>query len=240
MSTVIVDYASGNLHSALKSFQRMAAETGRGGPVTVSADPDAVRRAERIVLPGVGAFADCRAGLLAIPGLFEAIEERAIRGGAPFLGICVGQQMLASLGREHAATPGFGWIPGEVVRLAPADPALKIPHMGWNALEILGAHPLLAGVASGDHAYFVHSYHLLPADPAHLFARADHGGPVTAAVGRDNLFGTQFHPEKSQATGLRLIANFLAWTPELRAPRPFSQTYRAGSPALEGGGKGGG
>ena len=137
MSTVIVDYASGNLHSALKSFQRMAAETGRGGPVTVSADPEAIRRADRIVLPGVGAFADCRAGLLAIPGLFEAIEERAIRGGAPFLGICVGQQMLASVGREYADTPGFGWIPGEVVRLVPADPALKIPHMGWNALEIV-------------------------------------------------------------------------------------------------------
>lgn len=213
MSTVIVDYASGNLHSALKSFQRMADETGRGGPVAVSSDPEAIRRADRIVLPGVGAFADCRAGLLAIPGLFEAIEERATRGGVPFLGICVGQQMLASVGREHGDTPGFGWIPGEVVRLAPADPGLKVPHMGWNALEFLAPHPLLAGIASGEHAYFVHSYHLVPADPAHLLARADHGGPVTAAVGRDNLFGTQFHPEKSQATGLRLIANFLAWQP---------------------------
>ncbi|MFO1141507.1 MAG: imidazole glycerol phosphate synthase subunit HisH [Amaricoccus sp.] len=213
MSTVIVDYASGNLHSALKSFQRMAAETGRGGPVTVSADPEAIRRAERIVLPGVGAFADCRAGLLAIPGLFEAIEERAIRDGAPFLGICVGQQMLASVGREHGETPGFGWIPGEVVRLAPADPALKIPHMGWNALEILSPHPLLAGIADGAHAYFVHSYHLVPTEPSHRVALADHGGRVTAAIGRDNLFGTQFHPEKSQATGLRLIANFLAWKP---------------------------
>ena len=213
MSTVIVDYDSGNLHSALKSFQRMADATGRGGPVTVSADPEAVRRADRIVLPGVGAFADCRAGLLAIPGLFAAIEERAIRDGAPFLGICVGQQMLGSVGREFGDTPGFGWIPGEVVRLAPADPALKIPHMGWNALEVLAPHPLLEGIASGDHAYFVHSFHLVPANPGHLVARTDHGGPVTAAVGRDNLFGTQFHPEKSQATGLRLIANFLGWKP---------------------------
>jgi imidazole glycerol-phosphate synthase subunit HisH len=213
MSTVIVDYASGNLHSALKSFQRMAAETGRGGPVTVSADPDAVRAASRIVLPGVGAFADCRAGLLAIPGLFDAIEERALRAGVPFLGICVGQQMLATLGREHGDTPGFGWIPGEVVRLAPSDPALKVPHMGWNALEILAPHPLLAGIGTGDHAYFVHSYHLVPEDPADRVARTDHGGPVTAAVARDNLFGTQFHPEKSQATGLRLITNFLDWRP---------------------------
>jgi glutamine amidotransferase len=213
MSTVIVDYDSGNLHSALKSFQRMADETGRGGPVTVSADPEAVRRAGRIVLPGVGAFADCRAGLLAIPGLFAAIEERVIRGGAPFLGICVGQQMMATLGREFGDTPGVGWIPGVVVRLAPSDPGLKVPHMGWNALEIARPHPVLAGIATGDHAYFVHSFHLVPAEPAALLALTDHGGPVTAAVGRDNLVGTQFHPEKSQATGLRLIANFLAWRP---------------------------
>ena len=212
MTTVIVDYSSGNLHSALKSFQRMADETS-AGPVVVSADPDAVRRASRIVLPGVGAFADCRAGLAAVPGLFEAIEERVIRGGAPFLGICVGQQLMATRGLEHGETPGFGWIPGDVVRIAPADPALKIPHMGWNALEALAPHPVLAGIAPGDHAYFVHSYHLVPADPAHRAAVTSHGGPVTAAVARDNLFGTQFHPEKSQATGLRLIANFLAWRP---------------------------
>jgi glutamine amidotransferase len=166
------------------------------------------------VLPGVGAFADCRAGLAAIPGLFEAIEDRVIRRGAPFLGICVGQQMMASLGREHGRdTPGFGWIPGEVVRLTPSDPALKIPHMGWNALEIAAPHPVLAGIASGDHAYFVHSYHLVPEDPRHRIATVDHGGPVTAVVARDNLLGTQFHPEKSQTTGLRLIANFLAWRP---------------------------
>jgi glutamine amidotransferase len=213
MTTVIVDYASGNLHSALKSFQRMATEIA-AGPVSVSADPEAVRAASRIVLPGVGAFADCRAGLAAIPGLFEAIEDRVIRQGAPFLGICVGQQMMADRGLEHGHdTPGFGWIPGEVVRIEPADPALKVPHMGWNALEILTPHPLLAGIASGDHAYFVHSYHLVPEDPRHRLATVDHGGPVTAMVGRDNLAGTQFHPEKSQATGLRLIANFLAWRP---------------------------
>jgi glutamine amidotransferase len=212
MTTVIVDYQSGNLHSALKSFQRMAAETD-AGPVVVSAEAEDVRGAERIVLPGVGAFADCRAGLAAIPGLFEAMEERVIGGGAPFLGICVGQQMMASRGLEFGATPGFGWIPGDVVRLAPHGPGLKVPHMGWNALEIGAAHPVLAGIASGDHAYFVHSYHLVPKDPAHRIATVDHGGPVTAVVARDNLIGTQFHPEKSQATGLRLIANFLAWRP---------------------------
>jgi glutamine amidotransferase len=213
MTTAIIDYSSGNLHSAEKSFQRMAAETGRGGPILVTADPDRVARAERIVLPGVGAFADCRAGLAAIPGLFEAIERRVIGEGAPFLGICVGQQMMATRGLEHGETPGFDWIPGDVVRIAPADPGLKVPHMGWNALEIARPHAVLAGIASGDHAYFVHSYHLVPADPAHRIATVDHGGPITAAVARDNLFGTQFHPEKSQATGLRLIANFLAWRP---------------------------
>ncbi|MBP7243421.1 imidazole glycerol phosphate synthase subunit HisH [Amaricoccus sp.] len=213
MTTVIVDYASGNLHSAEKSFQRMARETGMGGPVVVSGDPEAVARAERVVLPGVGAFADCRAGLLSRPGLFAAIEDRVLRAGRPFLGICVGMQMLASRGLEHGETPGFGWIGGDVVRIEPADPSLKIPHMGWNALEILRAHPVLDGIASGDHAYFVHSYHLVAADPARLLARADHGGPVTAAVARDNVVGTQFHPEKSQKTGLRLIANFLAWRP---------------------------
>lgn len=212
-TTAIIDYASGNLHSAAKSFQRMADETG-AGQILVTADPDAVRAADRIVLPGVGAFADCRAGLLAIPGLFEAIEARVIREGAPFLGICVGQQMMATRGLEHGLdTPGFGWIPGTVDRIAPAEPALKIPHMGWNALEITGDHPVLAGIAPGSHAYFVHSFHLLPDRPEHRLATVDHGGPITAVVARDNLVGTQFHPEKSQATGLRLIANFLAWRP---------------------------
>jgi glutamine amidotransferase len=212
MTCVIIDYRSGNLHSAEKSFQRVAAETG-AGEVRVTDDPEVVRRAGRIVLPGVGAFADCRAGLMARPGLFEAIEERVIRGGAPFLGICVGLQMMADVGREHGETPGFGWIGGEVVRIAPTDPALKIPHMGWNALEDVADHPVLAGIAPGDHAYFVHSYHFVARDPGQVLARVDHGGPVTAAVGRDNLVGTQFHPEKSQATGLRLIANFLGWQP---------------------------
>lgn len=213
MTTVIVDYASGNLHSARKSFERMAAEVG-GGAVLVTSDPDRVARASHIVLPGVGAFADCRAGLSAIPGLIEAITRRVIAEGAPFLGICVGMQLMATWGREHGVdTPGFDWIPGEVVRITPSDPALKIPHMGWNALELGAAHPVLAGVASGDHAYFVHSYHLVPESAAHRLAEVDHGGPVTAMVGRDTLVGTQFHPEKSQATGLRLIANFLRWRP---------------------------
>ncbi|MBA3324031.1 MAG: imidazole glycerol phosphate synthase subunit HisH [Rhodobacteraceae bacterium] len=212
MTTVIVDYASGNLHSAEKSFQRMAREVG-AGPVVVSGDPDAVARAERIVLPGVGAFADCRAGLAARAGLFEAIEERVLRKGAPFFGICVGMQMMATWGREHCDTAGFDWIAGEVVRIAPADPALKVPHIGWNALEDLLAHPVLDGIEAGDHAYFVHSYHLLTEEATHVAARTDHGGPVTAMVARDNLIGTQFHPEKSQATGLRLIGNFLSWRP---------------------------
>jgi imidazole glycerol-phosphate synthase subunit HisH len=210
--TVVVDYASGNLHSAEKSFARMAAEVG-AGPVAVTADPDRVRRAERIVLPGVGAFADCRAGLAAVPELFEAIEARVIGDGAPFLGICVGAQMMASWGRERGDTAGFGWIPGAVVRIRPADPALKVPHMGWNALRVERPHPVLAGIADGDHAYFVHSYHFVTEEPGHRLATVDHGGPVTAVVGRDNLVGTQFHPEKSQATGLRLIANFLTWAP---------------------------
>lgn len=212
MTTVIVDYASGNLHSAAKSFQRVADETATG-PVLVSSDPEAVLRAARIVLPGVGAFADCRAGLLAREGLFEAIEARVIGGGVPFLGICVGMQMLASVGREHGDTPGFGWIPGEVVRIVPADPALKIPHMGWNDLRVLRPHPLLAGIGTGDHGYFVHSYQLWPEAPGDRLAEVDHGGPVTAMVGRGNIAGTQFHPEKSQKTGLRLIGNFLRWQP---------------------------
>lgn len=213
MTCVIIDYASGNLHSAEKSFQRMAAEIGTG-PVAVTDDPDAVRRADRIVLPGVGAFADCRAGLLARPGLFEAIADRVTGDGAPFLGICVGMQLMASRGLEHGLdTPGFDWIPGTVDRIRPADPALKIPHMGWNSLTLGAPHPLLAGIADGDHAYFVHSYHLAAENPGEVIATTDHGGPVTAMVARDNLAGTQFHPEKSQATGLRLIANFLAWRP---------------------------
>jgi glutamine amidotransferase len=211
MTTAILDYGSGNLRSAEKAFQRMASETGAGGPVIVTADPDAVRRADRIVLPGVGAFADCARGVDAA-GLRDALEERVIHGGAPFLGVCVGMQLMATVGREHGDWPGFGWIAGEVVRLAPADPALKVPHMGWNALTP-SPHPLFDGIAEDAHAYFVHSYHLRPESPAHVLATVDHGETVVAAVGRDNLAGTQFHPEKSQSTGLRLIANFLRWRP---------------------------
>ncbi|WP_340109647.1 imidazole glycerol phosphate synthase subunit HisH [Pikeienuella sp. HZG-20] len=210
MTVVIVDYGSGNLHSAEKAFQRMSRE-GAGERILVSADAEAVRRADRIVLPGVGAFKDCRAGLDAAPGMVEALEERALRGGAPFLGICVGMQLMATVGREHGETPGLGWIPGEVARLAP-EGGLKVPHMGWNDLHF-GAHPLFDGLAPGAHAYFVHSYQMLPRAPAHRLAHVDYGGTVTAAIGRDNLAGTQFHPEKSQETGLRLIANFLAWAP---------------------------
>jgi glutamine amidotransferase len=213
MTTVIVDYNSGNLHSAEKAFQRMAQETGAAS-VAVSSDPDAVARADRIVLPGVGAFADCRAGLMSYDGLFEAVEAAVIARGVPFLGICVGMQMMATRGLEHGLdTPGFGWIGGEVVALTPSDPALKIPHMGWNDLVVDVAHPVLDGIATGDHAYFVHSYHLSASDPGDRLAHCDYGGDVTAMVGRDNIVGTQFHPEKSQATGLRLLANFLGWKP---------------------------
>lgn len=213
MKTVIVDYNSGNIHSAEKSFQRMAVEVD-AGTVTVSSDPEVVRKADRIVLPGVGAFADCRQGLASFDGLFEAIEDRVLSDGTPFLGICVGMQMMATVGREHGhVTKGFDWISGEVVEMQPDDPKLKVPHMGWNDLNIHAEHPLFDGISSGDHAYFVHSYHLEPSNPAHLMATVDYGGPVTAMVARDNMVGTQFHPEKSQKTGLRLIANFLNWKP---------------------------
>jgi len=210
--TVLVDYDSGNLHSAEKAFQRMAAEVG-GGEVLVTSRPEDVARADRIVLPGDGAFPACRAALGAHGGLYEAIEEAVRVRARPFLGICVGMQMLASWGREYRDTPGFDWIGGEVLRIAPADPALKVPHMGWNDLVLSGAHPVLAGLETGDHAYFVHSYHFLVQDPAHLLAHADYAGPITAIVGKDTIIGTQFHPEKSQATGLRLIGNFLRWQP---------------------------
>lgn len=211
MTTAIVDYESGNLRSAEKAFARMAAEVG-GEAVLVTSDPDEIRGADRIVLPGVGAFADCRRGLMAVDGLFDAMLER-VRGGAPFLGICVGMQLMATRGLEHGETPGFDWIPGDVVHLDPADPALKVPHMGWNDLAWVGEHPVLAGIRTGDHAYFVHSYHLEAVNARDVLAVADHGQQITAAVARDNMVGTQFHPEKSQATGLRLIANFLGWRP---------------------------
>ncbi|MBX6426082.1 MAG: imidazole glycerol phosphate synthase subunit HisH [Variibacter sp.] len=216
MSVAIVDYGSGNLHSAAKAVERAAHEIGYSGPVIVTADPAVVSRADRIVLPGVGAFADCRRGLDSIPGMVEAIEETVRRKGRPFLGICVGMQLMAERGREYAVTPGFGWIKGEVDRITPADPALKIPHMGWNTLIQLKPHALLEGIAVGPqglHAYFVHSYHLKPVDRGDLVAETDYGGPITAIVGRDNFAGTQFHPEKSQRLGVALIGNFLKWKP---------------------------
>ncbi len=210
--TVLVDYDSGNLHSAEKAFQRMALEVG-AGEVLVSSRPEDVARADRIVLPGDGAFPACRRALGAYGGLSQAIEEAVQVRAKPFLGICVGMQMLASWGREYEDTEGFDWIGGEVVRITPEDPALKVPHMGWNDLVIDRPHPVLEGLATGDHAYFVHSYQFRVADPAHLLAHCDYGGPVTAIIGRDTIVGTQFHPEKSQALGLRLIGNFLRWRP---------------------------
>jgi glutamine amidotransferase len=216
VTVAIVDYGSGNLHSAAKAFERAARETGHDQPILVTRDPDVVRRADRVVLPGVGAFADCRRGLDAVPGMVDALVE-SVRGNArPFLGICVGMQLMAERGREYAVTEGLGWIAGEVDKIAPADPALKIPHMGWNTLNERKPHPLLHGIPLGPkglHAYFVHSYQLEPADPADLVAEADYGGPITAIVGRDTAIGTQFHPEKSQRLGLALIGNFLQWKP---------------------------
>jgi len=212
MTTVIIDYGSGNLRSAAKAFERAARENG-GDPVNVTAVPEEVRAADRVVLPGVGAFGDCRAGLFAIDGMAEALTAAVIDAGRPFLGICVGMQLMASQGLEHGTHEGFGWIPGTVEALTPA-PGRPVPHMGWNDLNIKAAdHPLLAGVESGAHAYFVHSYAFRAADPAHVLAETDYGVPVAAVVGRDNLVGTQFHPEESQETGLRLLANFLSWTP---------------------------
>jgi glutamine amidotransferase len=212
MLTALVDYDSGNLHSAEKAFQRMALEVG-GGDILVTSRPEDVARADRIVLPGDGAFPACRAALGSYGGLFEAIEEAVIGKARPFLGICVGMQMLASRGHEYRETPGFGWIPGDVVKIEPADRALKVPHMGWNDLVVERAHPVLDGIETGDHAYFVHSFHFRVTDPAHRLAFCNYGGEITAIVGRDNILGTQFHPEKSQAPGLRLIGNFLRWTP---------------------------
>lgn len=212
MRTVIVDYQSGNLHSAEKAFQRMARETG-AGDVIVTSDPEVLRRADRVVLPGDGAFASCRARLYDHQGLFEALSEAVIERGRPFIGICIGMQMLAARGLEHGETPGFDWIPGTVGPITPPDKGLKVPHMGWNDLILDRAHPVFEGVETGQHAYFVHSYQFHVDDPAHLMAHADYGGPVTAVIARDNLIGTQFHPEKSQSVGLRMIANFLRWTP---------------------------
>jgi len=216
VKVAIIDYGSGNLRSAAKAFERAAAEAGVAATVAVTADPAAVAAADRVVLPGVGAFADCRRGLDAVAGMVEALEEAVTAKGRPFLGICVGMQLMATCGREYETTPGLGWIPGEVVRIEPTDPALKVPHMGWNTLSVRSPHPLIAGIPTGPaglHAYFVHSYHLAAEDGRDVVATADYGGPITAMVARDNLAGTQFHPEKSQRLGLALIANFLRWTP---------------------------
>ncbi|MBV8564742.1 MAG: imidazole glycerol phosphate synthase subunit HisH [Methylobacteriaceae bacterium] len=216
MTAAIVDYGSGNLHSARKAFERAAREAGVPARIVVTADPEEVRSAERIVLPGVGAFADCRRGLAAVPGMVEALDEAVRRRGRPFLGICVGMQLMATRGLEHEMAPGLDWIAGDVTLIEPTDPTLKVPHMGWNTLQAKGRHPLLDGVPTGDdglHAYFVHSYAMRPASDESLLAETDYGGPLTAMVGRDNLAGTQFHPEKSQTLGLALIANFLKWRP---------------------------
>ncbi len=216
VSVAIVDYGSGNLHSAAKALERAARQSGSGTRVEVTPDPEVLRRAERIVLPGVGAFADCRRGLDAVPGLIETLDEVVLKGGKPFLGICVGMQLMASRGLEHEPTAGLGWIPGDVAAIELGDPALKIPHMGWNTLDAGRTHPLLDGIATGDsglHAYFVHSYALVARHPDDVVASTRYGGPITAIVARDNMAGTQFHPEKSQTLGLALLANFLRWRP---------------------------
>ncbi len=213
---VIIDYGSGNLHSAAKAFERAAREAAVASEIIVSADAKHVAAADRIVLPGVGAFADCKRGLAAVPGMLDALEMAVRRNGRPFLGICVGMQLMAARGLEFEVTEGLGWIEGDVKAIEPADPALKVPHMGWNTLDVLQPHALLDGIstgANGLHAYFVHSFHLAARNRADVVAETGYGGPVTAIVGRDNLAGTQFHPEKSQTLGLRLIANFLRWTP---------------------------
>ena len=216
MSVAIIDYGSGNLHSAAKAFERAARDNGIETRIEVTADPLRLRAADRIVLPGVGAFKDCRDGLMAVPGMWETLEDEVRGRGKPFLGICVGMQLMASRGLEHDVTEGFGWIPGDVKPITPRGPSFKIPHMGWNTLDLHKRHPLLDGLELGEnglHAYFVHSYHLAANDPADVVATAEHGSTVTAMVGRDNIAGTQFHPEKSQVLGLRLIANFLRWRP---------------------------
>lgn len=223
MRVALIDYGSGNLRSAAKAIERAALDNGLPLKLDVTADPGLVAAADRVVLPGVGAFGDCYRGLAALDGMIETLSAAVIEKGRPFLGICVGMQLMAERGLEHGEHTGLGWIPGTVRMLEPAKPgqgdaALKIPHMGWNQLHLhaqdgVAKHALLDGIAEGAHAYFVHSYHLQASDPRHVLASVDYGGPVTAAVGRDNLFGTQFHPEKSQATGLRLLANFLRWQP---------------------------
>jgi glutamine amidotransferase len=212
----IVDYGSGNLHSAHKAFERAVKEAGLDRTVSVTSRPDEVAAADHVVLPGVGAFADCKRGLAAVAGMIDALDETVRRRGRPFLGICVGMQLMGGRGLEHEITAGLDWIGGDVAVIHPSDPALKIPHMGWNTLAPKRAHPVLADIETGEsgrHAYFVHSFQLTPAAPGDLVATTDYGGSITAIVGRDNMVGTQFHPEKSQTLGLKLIANFLKWRP---------------------------
>jgi len=216
-TVAIIDYGSGNLHSAVKAFERAAREAGLDGTrILLTSEAEAVAAADRVVLPGVGAYADCRAGLDAVPGMVEAMTHAARTRARPFLGICVGMQLLASHGLEYATTPGLDWIPGDVAPIRPSDPALKVPHMGWNTLTTDRDHALLSGIPTGNdglHAYFVHSFALRPLNGADTVAHSDYGGPVTAMVARDNIAGTQFHPEKSQRLGLALLANFLLWRP---------------------------
>jgi imidazole glycerol-phosphate synthase subunit HisH len=216
MLVSIIDYQSGNLHSAAKAFERAARESGTAAEIAVTSDADVIRRSERIVLPGVGAFGDCYRGLSNTPGMIEALREAVFDHGRPFFGICVGMQLLANRGLEHGSHPGLGWIEGEVDLISPANPALKIPHMGWNTLTFSRSHPLFDGIPGGPqswHAYFVHSYHFRTGNPEDVVATSDYGVPITAAIARDNIFGSQFHPEKSQKLGLKLIANFLKWRP---------------------------
>jgi glutamine amidotransferase len=213
---VLIDYGSGNLHSAAKALERAARKGGADARVLVSGRPEDVAAADRIVLPGVGAFADCRRGLDRVPGMVDALEDTVRLKGRPFLGICVGMQLMATRGLEFETTAGLDWLAGEVRAIEPNDPGFKIPHMGWNTLNVLAPHPLLEEIATGEqglHAYFVHSFHLVPAERGVIFAETDYGGAVTAIVAKDNTAGTQFHPEKSQRLGLKLIANFLKWRP---------------------------
>jgi glutamine amidotransferase len=210
--TAIIDYESGNLHSAHKAFERMAREVD-GGEIVVTDRAEVVAAADRVVLPGDGAFPACMAALKGHSGLYAAMQEAVIGKSRPFMGICVGMQLMASRGLEYTETAGLDWIGGEVTRIEPSDPGLKVPHMGWNDLVIDAPHPVFEGITTGDHAYFVHSYHMVVADPAERLAHVEYGGDVTAVIGRDTMIGLQFHPEKSQSAGLRMIANFLRWTP---------------------------
>ena len=216
MRVAIIDYGSGNLRSAMKAFERSARETGIAADVLLTTDADIVRSADRVVLPGVGAYADCKAGLAAVPGMIDALNEAVIAKARPFLGICVGMQLMSSRGLEKTVTKGLGWIEGDVVEMTPSDPNLKIPQIGWNTINLSRAHPVFAGIDTGDaglNAYFVHSYHFQASRDEYRLATVDYGGAMTAAVARDNMIGTQFHPEKSQTLGLALIGNFLRWNP---------------------------